>query len=348
MKTFITIVFFAAMAGTAFCQQTFSSKTEALIFLRESFSKNFVKEPVIIANNNKKFSYNYKINDDHLLLIIKTEGEKIEKWVTVPYSNMSDYYTLAENDYFKKVTGIGFKAAFGDYYGISYGKPFDKLESGTAYSTKAVFPFQFKKNEQETGSVKNAVNTIARQNNTDVKAAQKIADDIKLKTKADAQKGLDDLTNQTNKKISAVRLAPYKLFTAENIEVNLFTYLQEARLYKTKPSLIITWGSWCNICLRKIDTLLNNGLALKYNIILINKQPTEGSLTALLKTVKNHIPDYTKNALLLFDKNNQLKELDQDGTPFFLWLDKNLVGTSAFVGYNISIQNITDKLEEIQ
>ena len=138
------------------------------------------------------------------------------------------------------------------------------------------------------------------------------------------------------------------MFTSENTEVNIYAYLLEKRQYKTKPSLVITWGNWCPICIRKIDTLLNKDLALKYNIILINKQPTTGNLSVLLKNIANHIPDYNKDALLLFDKNNQMKDIDHDGTPFFLWLDTNLKVMSSFEGYNINIQKITEKLEEIK
>lgn len=347
MKKFITFILFAGFACSVFSQQTFSSKVDALAFLKESFAKNFIKEPVIVSNNNKAFSYDYIINEEHLVIIIKTEGETTDKWVTVPYTDISEYYTLAKNDYFKKVMGLGFKAAFGESYGVSYGKPYKQYESGTAYTLKAVFPFHFQKDEEKS-SVKNAVSIIAQENKAIAKASKKLSDNIELKSKEDAEKVWENKQTIIEKKIKGQLLPPYKMFTSENTEVNIYAYLLEKRQYKTKPSLVITWGNWCPICLRKIDTLLNKDLALKYNIILINKQPTTGNLSVLLKNIANHIPDYNKDALLLFDKNNQMKDIDHDGTPFFLWLDTNLKVMSSFEGYNINIQKITEKLEEIK
>ena len=340
MKLIVILSLLVSVGNASFGQQSFTSKQDALTWLKEIFSKHFVKTSVYRPDDNNKtpYSYQYEIGEKRILIIKKAEGEVSDTRYTVPYQDISETFFLQKKDYFKSATGIGFKPLFGDSYVVSHDIEKKRFEDNTQYSTSVAFPFEMEKGDFILGSVINAINTIARENKA-------IVDKQKAALLLENERKKASVTN--NQKIKGT-LPSYKIFTSENVLVNLYDYVEKNRPYKDKPTLLVTWAHWCNICLRKIDTLLNDGLALKYNIILVNKDLSEAGFASLKEKIQQHSPDYNKDAILLFDRNNQLAELDENAAPLFLWLDNKLQIVKSFAGYGIQTKTITSMLQDIQ
>ncbi len=340
MKLIVILSFLVSVGHASFAQQSFTSKQDALTWLKEIFSKHFVKTTVYRPDDNNKtpYSYQYEIGDKRILIIKKADGQVTDTRYTVPYEDISETFILQKNDYFKSSTGIGFKPLFGDSYVVSHDIEKKRFEDNTQYSTSVGFPFEMGKGDLILASVINAIKTVARENKA---IADKQKSDLALENE---RKKVPAVNNQ---KIKGT-LPSYKVFTSQNELVNLYDYVEKNRAYKDKPTLLITWAHWCNICLRKIDTLLNNGLALKYNIILVNKDISETGFASLKEKIQKHSPDYSKDVILLFDRNNQLAEFDENAAPLFLWLDNKLQIVKSFAGYAIQTKTITTMLQEIQ
>ena len=166
----------------------------------------------------------------------------------------------------------------------------------------------------------------------------------KTSNKADTPKLADAL-----KKIAYSTLPQYEIYTPDSLLVNLPEYLLKSRPYKDKPTLIVTFlYPYCNPCTRIIDSLLNAGIALHYNVILINRDGTKYSYTEKKKELAARLPNYNEDAILLYDPNNQLADIDNEATPTFLWLDKNLDVVGSFTGYRIYLSDITGILSKIE
>ena len=335
-KYFFALSLLLSAGLFSYGQRSFTSKQEALDWLRETFSKSFIKTTVYKQGDEKRISYNYEIGDNRMLIIKKTEGEISDARYTVPYEDISETFFLQKNDYFKSSTGIGFKPGYGESYVVSYGMEKKRFSENTAYATSAAFPFDIKKDDPVINSIINAINRISRENKASVKTDPILKDDNKNTMTTDDQK------------IKGTQLSPYKVFNSDNVEVNLYDYVEKNRQHKDKPVLLITWAHWCNICIKQIDTILKNGLGLKYDIILVNKGGSEAGFTKLKEKIRLHAPDYGTEAILLFDRNNQLEELDKNGAPFFLWMDKKLRIVGSFAGYAIKTETIISKLTGIE
>jgi hypothetical protein len=96
---------------------------------------------------------------------------------------------------------------------------------------------------------------------------------------------------------------------------------------------------------------------LSYNIILINRDDEETktaypslfiSFSDLKNQLASHSPSYNEDALLLFDRNNQLFDIDNGATPLWVWLDKKLNIIGAYQGYTISVAAIRNVLLSIE
>ncbi|HMI79294.1 MAG TPA: hypothetical protein VK484_10905 [Ferruginibacter sp.] len=340
MKLIVILCLLVSVGHASYGQQSFTSKQDALAWLKEIFSKHFVKTSVYKQDDKNKTSYSYEIGEKRILIIKKTEGQVSDTRYTVPYEDISETFFLQQNDYFRSSTGIGFKPRYGDSYVVSHDIEKKRFEDNTQYSTSVGFPFEMKKDDLILGSVINAINAVAGENKATVKAEKQKAD-------AGLENDRKKATVANNQKIKGA-LPPYKVFTSENTLVNLYDHVEKNRPYKDRPTLLITWAHWCNICIKQIDTLLNNGLALKYNIILVNKEVSEAGFARLKDKIRLHSPDYNKDAILLFDRNSQLAALDENAAPFFLWLDNKLQIVKSFAGYAIQTKTITNMLQEIQ
>ncbi|TXJ22449.1 MAG: redoxin domain-containing protein [Chitinophagaceae bacterium] len=178
-------------------------------------------------------------------------------------------------------------------------------------------------------------------------------------SKSKNKKVLLDTLNIANerKMYSYLTIPQYDVFTKDSNTINLPEYLLTHRSDKDKPTLLVTWSyKWCPPCIKKIDSLLNFGTALNYNIVLINRDDEETrikypsafiSFSDLKAGLASHSPNYNEDALLLFDRNNQLFDIDNGATPLWVWLDKKLNILGAYSGFTISVADIRNVLSNI-
>ena len=78
MKTSFISLLIGCFSTVVYGQKQFSSKPEALEFIKNAFAVNFVKTYVDHTGMEKLsiFSYDYEISDKYLLIIHKTKGLK--------------------------------------------------------------------------------------------------------------------------------------------------------------------------------------------------------------------------------------------------------------------------------
>jgi len=345
MKKLLAVILMMSCINLSFAQQTFTSKNDALEFVKEAFSKYFIKTTVYKKNDKKNISYNhdYEINDKRIIIIIeKAESDIKDSRYTVPYEDMSEVFSLKKNEYFKSITGIGFKPGFGDVYYVGTGKEYKRFDDNTYYAKYISFPFEMKKGDNIIPSIINAINTISRENKAVAKAAQQKSD-------ATQQKQAEDVQLAFEQKTKGTPLPQFEVFTSDSLKINLHDYIGQNRRFKDKPTLLVTWSNvWCKPCIKIIDTLLNSGLALKYNIVLINKESANTDFSMLKKEIVNHTPDYNKDVLLLFDRNNQLEPIDENAAPCYFLLDRNLKIVRSRIGLTVKTPTISSMLSQIE
>jgi thiol-disulfide isomerase/thioredoxin len=352
MKKFCALSLLLILTSFSFGQETFATKQEAINSLKQLFSKNFIKSAIIVKKDDKEMRciYDYEITDKYIQIHRKAldepgEGyQKNDTWTVMPYSEMSTIGSEKEiAGYFKNATGLVIKSgvtSFESGYGIS-----EEQRTGRTMAQSASFPFDITDYLSKTNSITNAIRAINREEKA-------LAETTPQKPSAPS--------TTDGRKIAYTTLPAYKVFTADSVLVNLPGYIEMNRLYKQKATLLITWSyRWCPPCIRKIDSLLKSGLNLKYNIILVNrdsdmfKDPGSKyaslyiSLADLKQRLAERSPNFNKEALVLFDRNDQLADLDDGALPFFLWLDKKLNIVSSYEGFKISVSEISNRLSEI-
>ncbi len=320
MKKSLSLLIFLAITTFSFAQQTFTSKEQALSFLKELFSENFIKTPLYKTNGNaKQVIYDYEIRDSEIIIWTNNaeNGAPLNKnksnWYVIPYRDIS--VVNASPSTFRDTKSAELSVSFGSYSknGFILRRRPDTLKW---YGNLLIyFPLIIKKGDDKVlVSILNATTFIAMDNG----------------------------------KIPYTELPPYIVFSSANSSIALSDFIDKNRRFKNKPTLIITWGNWCPPCIKIIDELLNKGAALKYNIVLVNKDAGQTDLSALLNQISNHTPDYNKDAILLFDKNNQLEPIDKNTAPLCIWLDKNLKIVRSYLGLEINATTINNILVEIE
>lgn len=346
-----------AFLVTSFCLfNTISygqTKEEALITLKDIFSKYFIKTLVYkeIDKKDISFTYEYEINDNRILIIKKSQSQIPDVYYYIPFEDMQEIIPLKKNDYFKKTSALGFKPGYGGSYVVSYGKERGRFDENTKYATSIAFPFEIIKGDNVTASIINCLNVVKREDKVatevakiEAEAAKTASDDIKQNTIVTEclQNAADLLTARTI-------LKDFSLYNSENILVNMHEFLEKNRRFKDKPTLIVTWSmKWCNPCIKKIDELLDNGNEKRYNIVLVNKDGIR-NYSDIKSKMLTHKPDYfTSDILFLMDKDNQLKPLDNDSAPMFVWLDNKLVIKGKYSSYDIFISSIEGILKKIE
>ena len=351
MKKLFALTALLATTSFSFAQETFTSKQEAINYLKEAFSTYFIKTAVYKTNDaeNIPFIYDFEIRERQII-IWRASGKTAsginkdkDVWQNMPYEKIEEMLRVDKSDVFKDLTGLACKPPFGGAFLTGSGEEISDRYTGT-YSTTVIFPFTLLKNkkdrEQIMQSLFNAINLLSNEIKKETKIADREATDTKQKLIA--QETIDN-------KIAYTYLPAYKIFTADDSITSFPEYIDKNRTFKNKPTLIVTWSNvYCRPCIKIIDALLNNGVALKYNIVLVNKEDDKTDFSALKTKISNHTPNYIKDAILLFDKNNQLEPIDKNGTPFFIWLDKNLKIVRSYAGYDISVTTINNILAEIE
>ncbi|MDQ3110350.1 MAG: hypothetical protein M3R17_10690 [Bacteroidota bacterium] len=337
--------YFLLLSSFAFAQ----TRAEAVNTLKQAFSTRFVKTDIVRVNEYGGHTFDYEITETYLLIRNKyTVGEdddsKNHYWTYIPFETIQSVFAKEKSTEFKKTTSLTFTSSPYNYFKTGNGKV--HLTGAISDSRQANFPFKLEKNDPIVGTIIKAINVIA----TEIRKEQKVAKD--LLDAANHKDGIDDLFLNDNrlKQIAYYKLPSYEVFTSDSVKVNLATYLEKNRIYADKPTLLITFSNvWCGPCLKKIDSLLNSGAALKYNIVLVNRDMESSSLSfsGLRKKIAARIPDYNKNTILLFDRSNQLQDLDNGAAPFFTWLDKKLNIIGTYAGYGIKTAKMISVLDEI-
>ena len=99
---------------------------------------------------------------------------------------------------------------------------------------------------------------------------------------------------------------------------------------------------------------------MNYNVILINRDAevtkeeiernphTYIGFSDLKNALATHAPKYDEDALLLFDRLNQLDNFDNSEAPLWVWLDNNLNILGSYNSYDISISAIRSVLSKIE
>jgi thiol-disulfide isomerase/thioredoxin len=343
MKKLITICLLIATALTVDAQKTFSSKAEALGFLKETFSANFVKTAV-----NCKYSYDgksftsdnnyfgYEITDEYLKINEKRENKEGDDFVQVIMRFEDILYVkfVEKSIYFKNTLGIEFTSK---YEGIFEGTRTSRGKTSSSYNS---FPFNNANDIEVYRSIKNAFNTIVKEN-------EKVTTENKSLNAESEPKKLSLLIKQNANEYSV--LPNYKVYTEDGTQKALPDYILNNRRFKDKPTLVMTWGYWCNPCIKKIDEMLKADLAKKYNIFLINRDLESQLSTEVfkLKWSKNS-QSYTSDAIVLFDRNGEFAPMDNNSAPVFIWLDKNLKMVGLYKSYAITTELIGETLLEVE
>jgi len=337
LKAFLLTSFF--LPGLSGYGQT---KEAALTTLKGIFAERFIKTAVYKigeADDNLKLQYDktpsyydYEITEKYIIISKKNEAEK-DKRTVIPIDVINNLF-IVESGFFKKSGALELKSK-GPNFELTWGA--DKYTTAVCY-----FPFSILKDDLAVHSTMvAAINVLSREIKSVIKKDKEIAKSAQQKLDDENQLALD-------RKLNGTFLPPFKVFTFDSLTVTLSAHIEQNRPFKNKPTLLITWSNeWCNICIKKIDTLLNNGLALKYNIILINKELAKTNFSKLKTKILTHSPNYNKDAILLFDRNSQLEPIDKNSAPFFLWLDKNLKIVKAYPGYSINTTTINNMLLQI-
>lgn len=344
MKKLLTICLLMATTITLNAQKTFTSKKEALEFLKETLAANFVKTAVncrysydgkSFTNDNNYFDY--EITDEYLKIHEKRESKEGDDFVQVLMRFEDILYVkfVEKSIYFKNTLGI---ECTSKYEGIFKGTRTSKGKTSSSYNS---FPFNNANNIEVYRSIKNAFNAIVKEN-------EKVVIENKSQNAENESKQLSLLIKQNANEYAV--LPNYKVYTEDGSQKALPDYMEKNRHFKDKPTLVMTWAyNWCPPCIKKIDEILKADLAKKYNVILVNRNPeTEISFPDIRVRLATKSPDYTTDAIVLFDRNHEFAPLDNNSAPVFIWLDKNLKMVGLYKGYAITTNLIGETLLEVE
>lgn len=308
---FLIGISFCLLQISGFAQNT---KAAALATLRETFSAKFIKTEVVRNESRTPDFYDYEINDSCIFILQKSgKGGKDLIWVSIRYERIGKISFVESAGFFKQNTGLKIeKAPLTNPFKYGNGNVNGQNMTGDIYNV--ILPFTLTNDDAAIVSITNAVNMI-----------QKLASEAAA---------TDRLFLQTNhlKRTAYTDLPDYEVFTFDSVKQNLRTYIRNNRTFKDKPTLMITWAAqWCKPCMRLIDSILNAGIALEYNIVLVDRDLASMNFSKLKQDISARTPNYNKSAMLLFDRTNELADMDGGQAPMFVWLDKDLkiVGTSG-------------------
>lgn len=348
----LTVVCFFLLSSIAFSQ----TREEAVNILKEAFSTRFVKTEVVRVDESGGYTYDYEITGSYIVIRSKfTAGEDSDPrnhhWTYLPMENIGAAFSSnAEFPVFKKTTSLIFTSAGSSIFKTGNGKIHLK---GEIYATQQQkIPFKLGKDDPIVDVIMNAIKIIAVESAKETKIAEEKLNAEKRK------KDTDDLFTTDNrlKQIAYYKLPSYEVFTSDSVKVNLATYMEKNRTYMDKPTLLVTFSSiWCGPCLKIIDSLLTSEAALKYNIVLVNRDEENPkkvanyspSFSDIRKKIAARTPNYNEKAILLFDRNNQFEDIDNNSAPFFIWFDKKLNIIGTYNDLRINTPNIISTLDAI-
>jgi thiol-disulfide isomerase/thioredoxin len=360
MKKLLAIYFLLATTITINAQKTFTSKKEALEFLKETFEANFVKTAVVGKEDGKKFNdynwyYDYKLTDEYLIINRKSNDQPFDI-ENDPSTQMKFKYinfvnTAKRSNNFKNTPSLVFFSK--GFSSKSFGNRNIGIQDKKTYRIDGIdmpqyfvnIPFINAYDDEVPKSVNNAIEAITKENENVATENKRINAETK---KLESENAINKQKLLFKEKYSV--LPNYKVYTEDGLQKILPYYLESNRQFKDKPTLIMNWSyKWCPPCIRIIDEILKADLAKKYNVILVNRNDeTEISFSDIRVLLANKSPGYTTDATVLFDRNDEFAPMDGNSVPLFLWLDKNLKIVDVHWGYDITTKLIGETLLEVE
>ena len=354
MKKLTTIFLLISTIFTANAQKTFTSKKEALEFLKETLEPNFVKTAVVGKEDGKKFNdynwyYDYKLTDKSLIIFRKSNDEpfdfsqKKDPATQIKFEDISYVGAANKSKKFKNTPSLIFWCNKGGGFKNRNIGVQDQQTIDMYVHYLVNIPFNNSTKNEITISVNNAINAIVKEN-------EKVA--IENETVTTEKKNINAEIELKQKKVLIKQnateyssLPNYKVYTEDGLQNSLPDYIEKNRHFKDKPTLVMTWGSWCNPCIKKIDEILKADLDKKYNIFLINRALEGLQSTEVFKT---GLFFKTSAAIVLFDRNDEFAPMDNNSVPVFIWLDKNLKMVGLYKSYAITTALIGETLLEVE
>lgn len=217
-------------AQFSFGQKTFTSRKEASIWLKETFSKCFVKTLYSTGQGSRHYYYDYELGDNYLVVKEKciyyegTANEKQElKWQSIFYSysyKLSQTTAMAQYSSFIEIKGDNITGGDGEYVNPNR----NQWKSLDFY-----FPFDLTKEKNTIESLQSAIDYIKLY---DKKAYQMYSDSV------DRAK-----QEQEMKATSSTSLKQFNVYTPDSAKINLHTYAYNNRQFKDKPTLLVTFSN---------------------------------------------------------------------------------------------------------
>jgi hypothetical protein len=182
MKKIVGLCLLMAVASFSFGQETFTSKQEALNFLKKTFSASFIKTGVYGKYDGKKFNdykyyYDYELTDTSLKIYRKYGDEpddwfqKNHTWAEMQFGDINSVKASEKSEDFRKLTGLTLKSRYAKFQS-GYGRTPEK-RTATSSSYSETFPFEIKKDTTIIKSIINAINAIYREDKAAAEAARK-------------------------------------------------------------------------------------------------------------------------------------------------------------------------------
>lgn len=369
MRAFLLTIFL--LSNTLVFAQQFSTKTEALNWLKNTFEQKLVKSDVTRSNeegdNFGSYFFDYDFTDSSLMiyrarrtqLAFYKIGFTNEIWYILPFNKIDKVEPSKVSAFFKNSSNVTFRSDCRCFKkgAETKSKKMDALKKVdiNTYSDlidAITIPFNLIDGEDIGSEIISAFKML-KEGNVNNNAVSK---------EKGKKQTLDSLKAANRQKHLAYLSIPhYDVLTADSSLIDLPEFLLKHRQNKDKPTLLVTWSyKWCTPCIRKIDTLLKLGTALNYNVILINRDAevtkeeiernphTYIGFSDLKNALATHAPKYDEDALLLFDRLNQLDNFDNSEAPLWVWLDNNLNILGSYNSYDISISAIRSVLSKIE
>ena len=169
MKKIASLVLLLFISILTYEQEQFTSKGEALTYLKGAFSKYFVKEKVTLSNV-KMFDdvpqyFSYEFTDRYLLIsrTVKNSDMLSSYFMLIPFDKISRITPVINDAYFAQSTHLFIKSNCRCFKYTS-GKKFNGEEKYDEVKDLQVIPFNLTDEDKIGESLTNAFKTLAGSN----------------------------------------------------------------------------------------------------------------------------------------------------------------------------------------
>lgn len=347
MKSLILCSFLFFITHIVFAQKyDFKNVNEAKEVIRELLQKNLISTPLNDRNLDDYSSF-YKqkvvINDNDLTIINDYSDKTFIKTV-IPYSSVHEIHTEEKKIKTWKQSGFGGSVIRAFTFGVT-GNGIVKNKTRicfTSYTRSIELNTYDSRGDIEKEETKHIPE--------DYVYVEDIPTDLNKLFAAFAYMGrLHPFVPQTNQRLeiaSQLAYTSYKIIPKVHLmdfitgkELALDSILKE-RKFNMKPTLLITWTSFWNPVIKKIDSLVGLGICDIYNLVLVRKSYDSSSF------LLNDHPGW-KKAIILSDNTDELGVVDNGSGPLIWWIDNNNNIVASGRTHNISSNAIIDMMDKL-